>query len=62
MKAIDDLYYYLVKLEEAYSTEGINYQDYLAINEAREKLESAISNIEIILTESNLPKDPVKSV
>lgn len=59
MEAIDDLYYYLVKLEEAYSIEGINYQDYLAINEARAKLESAISNIEIILTESNSPKESV---
>ncbi|MDT8900302.1 hypothetical protein [Anaeroselena agilis] len=51
IKEIDDFYSCLGKLEEAYQTESSNSQNSLAINEARLKLESAISKVEILLTE-----------
>ena len=49
-KEIDDLYCYLEKLEEVYRTENSNCQEYLALNQARMKVEVAISNIEVLLT------------
>lgn len=49
-KEIDDLYCYLEKLEEACPIENSTYQEYLALNEARMKVDIAILNIEILLT------------
>lgn len=56
-KEIDDLYCYLEKLEEAYRIENSNYQDSLALTEARIKADVAISNIEILLTKFHLQKE-----
>lgn len=58
MKAIDDLYDCLGRLEEAYRPESSNSQSGLAVNEARLKLEAAISRIEILLAQ--LDSDQVK--
>lgn len=60
-KEIDDLYCYLEKLEEAYHADSLNYQDYLAQNEARAKVDVSISNIENLLTKLYLRKEAQKS-
>ncbi len=49
VKEIEDLYSCLGRLEEAYQTEFSNLQQCLAINEARLKVKTAVSNLETLL-------------
>ncbi len=51
VKEIEDLYSCLGRLEEAYQTEFSDLQQCLAINEARLKVETAVSKLEKMLTE-----------
>lgn len=51
IKELDDLYYYLGSLEEIYGVDISNPQECLAIYEARLKLEAAISNVAVLLTQ-----------
>lgn len=49
IKEIEDFYRCLGRLEEAYQAECSSPQNYLAINEARVGVESAICKIETLL-------------
>ncbi|MBP2627598.1 MAG: hypothetical protein H6Q68_2309 [Firmicutes bacterium] len=51
IKEMDDLYYYLEKLEEAYDVKISNSQEYLGIHENLMKLKAAISNVEVLVTQ-----------
>lgn len=59
MKEIEVLYDCLGKLEEAYQAECVNYQESLAINQARMRLGSAIAKIEALLTQPAPHKEEV---
>ncbi|MBP2643761.1 MAG: hypothetical protein H6Q67_1648 [Firmicutes bacterium] len=49
MKEMDDIYYYLERLKEAYCLDRLNSQERLAIDESLMKLEGAILNVEVLL-------------
>ncbi|GMB02062.1 hypothetical protein [Pelosinus sp. IPA-1] len=51
IKEIDELYCYLGKLEEAYYVDISNPQECLIMPEVRMKLEVAISNVALLLTQ-----------
>ncbi len=53
-KEIEELYGCLARLEEAYKTEAANSQSAIAVDEARLKLELAVSRIEELLTQTNV--------
>jgi len=54
---MDDLYYYLERLEEAYGVDISNHQEYFAIHEAQVKMETAISNVAVLVTQLMLQQE-----
>lgn len=57
IKELDDLYYYLGSLEETYGIDISNPQECLAIYEARLKLEAAISDVAVLITQWMLQQE-----
>lgn len=62
IKEIDELYYHLRRLEDVYHVDISNSQEFLAIHEAQMKLEVAISNVEVLITQLILQHSPKKSI